>query len=191
MKKLFSASVLCSLLASCTGYETLDTPFQFLGDKDATEKLSIQSKQEAARRKSVEGFEVSIKAPAGTPMETAYNIFNKEANRVCRGGKYTYEITSQGNADKLPANPNDTGNLKLPYVTGVVVCQSNSPIAPTEGTSNTPNDLTRSGNTLSAPIRASSTRGMNIRGTSISGRTIQTPETFNNQDYLIPQKNNQ
>lgn len=185
MKKLFSVSVLCSFLVSCTGYETLDTPFQFFGDKNAVEKLAIENKQAAARKKAVEGFEVSIKAPAGTPMETAYNIFNKEANRVCRGGKYTYEITSQGNADTLPANPADTGNLKLPYVTGIVVCKSNSPVSPTEteSASTTPNDLTRSRNTLSAPIRASSTTGMNLRGTSIPGRTMPIADQFNMQNY--------
>ncbi|MDX1949791.1 MAG: hypothetical protein SFT90_04755 [Rickettsiales bacterium] len=190
MKKTFSLALIFSFamaLTSC-GYETLESPFKFIGDKDAVEKLGISSGSGSSSASTVQGFQVSIKAPAGTPMETAYSILNKEANRACRGGKYSYEITSQGEGDKMPANPQDTGNQKLPYINAIVVCEQNSPIMPTENVQ-TSNDLTREANSISAPIRANSMRTANNRGSTIQGRTMQTNEQLNVQDLLVPQQN--
>ncbi len=192
MKKTFSLSLILSLalaISSC-GYETLESPFKFRGDKDAVDKLGISAGSGGASSAMVQGFQVSIKAPAGTPMETAYSILNKEAARACKGGRYNYEITSKGDADKMQANPQDTGNQKFPYLTAIVVCEQNSPIMPTnENNFQTSNDLTRNANNISAPIRANTMRTSNNRGATIQGRTMQTNEQLNVQELLVPQQN--
>ncbi len=174
MKKIVLSTFISFLLTSCAGYETLKTPFTFKGDEKAVEKLGIKDGGKYSDGKGVmSGFEVEVKAPAGTPMETAYSIFNKEAKRLCNGTSYQYEIKSQGNADSMPENLNDTGNQKYPYLTGIVICASQvQKVVGPQSNQKNDNDLNRIGNVVSGTLRGKNYRGSDIRGSSIPGRTI-------------------
>ncbi len=187
MKKIVLSAFVSLILTSCGGYETLRTPFTFRGDEDAADKLHIsEGGKFSTGPTTMDGFEVEVKAPAGTPMETAYSIFDKEARRLCNGDTYQYQILSQDiTASSMPADRADKGNTKYHYLTGVAVCG----VAKTQQQQNTKtvdvsDELSREGNTVSGTLRGRNYRGADIRGSSIPGRTINntTPSGVSQQD---------
>lgn len=135
MKGFLSVLTVILMLSSCRGaYETLSTPFKhvgrglgYIGSTVAPtnrEEGSIQRDLSS----TVGAFEIAVKAPPGSVINTAVDLFHKEARKVCGGPNYKHKVTHKGSAAHTEisrtnmTSPRVPTTQMVPHVKGIVVC---------------------------------------------------------------------
>lgn len=143
MMKNITIALLAGLaLSSCQGaYETLSTPFKHVGKGlgyiGSTVVGSTSGERDTgigatSKPSAVGAFEIAVKAPSGSVVNTAVDLFHKEARKICGGAKYKHKITHKGTTSHVEYARTSAISQEVPTVKGVVICneelKSNSAI---------------------------------------------------------------
>lgn len=125
MKNLLTVLTVLLTLTSCKeAYETLSTPFKYAGQGLGYIGSTVVDggEKEIPKVNSVGAYEVSVKAPAGSVINTAIDLFHKEARRICGGATYKHKITHKGTTPSVEYLRNTSNTQNVPTVKGLVIC---------------------------------------------------------------------
>jgi hypothetical protein len=117
--------VLASIVSSCSAYETLSTPVDFIlgKDEEKLEKMKLDENYNQRQQGIAAGtYEITVTAPQGTLMNTAVDMFHEEAEKLCEGQNYQHKIISQGMTEEIEYQRQGQITNSVPTLVGQVTC---------------------------------------------------------------------
>ena len=114
------------ILSSCAAYETLKTPVDFITGSE-TERVLKQDEMDKYYNERTGGipgdsYEITVNAPQGTVINSAMDMFHREARDLCGSDNYKHEITSRGTTEQIEYQRQGQKTIRIPTVTGKVTC---------------------------------------------------------------------